>query len=408
MRAGAWDKARRVDATLRRNLSIDVASGAGVGLCMALVGVLVPVVARRGGLDAMGLAVLATGPFVANVLALFAGRLGARSPRSLALVRAVGGLALVLMLPFAGAVALAGLVLLFWITVALSAPYQMRLWSVIYPTSVRGRLIGIVGTGRSAAAAIGSLAGGILADRIGGLPAVALGGAVGMVLGATAVGYLAGPTEEGPAYDLRRSIAALTASPRLVRVTIAQMCLGAGFIAATPLYAFVYVDRLHLSLGEVGVLGILVAGATTVAYLPWGGLADRRGGLRVFQLGSVAGATALFLYAWGPSLAVLGVAAVLTGISNGAVEIGIQAVMSEHVVPSERAGALAAWAAANGVRGIIAPFVATALVAAGVIGVQGGILLAALASTCGAVIYAFAGRVPATRTPHPAPAPEPS
>src|SRR4051794_36365112 len=153
MAPGAWEKARRVDATLRRNLSIDVASGAGVGLCMALVGVLVPVVARRGGLDAMGLAVLATGPFVANVLALFAGRLGARSPRSLAVVRAVGGLALVLMLPFAGALALAGLVLLFWSTVALAAPYQMRLWNAIYPTNVRGRLIGLVGAGRSAAAA---------------------------------------------------------------------------------------------------------------------------------------------------------------------------------------------------------------------------------------------------------------
>jgi len=102
--------------------------------------------------DALGLAVLATGPFVANTLALFAGRLGARSPRSLATVRALGGLALVLMLPLAGPVALAGLVLLFWITVALAAPYQMRLWGVMYPPGARGRLIGVVGTGRSAAA----------------------------------------------------------------------------------------------------------------------------------------------------------------------------------------------------------------------------------------------------------------
>jgi len=157
--AERWGRTRRLEPGLRRNLSIDIASGAGVGLCMALVGVLVPVVARRGGLDALGLAVLATGPFVANTLALFAGRLGARSPRSLAAVRALGGLALVLMLPLAGPVALAGLVLLFWITVALAAPYQMRLWGVIYPAGSRGRLIGLVGTGRSAAAAIGSLVG---------------------------------------------------------------------------------------------------------------------------------------------------------------------------------------------------------------------------------------------------------
>lgn len=387
----------RWDPTLRRNLSIDIASGAGVGLSMALVGVLVPVVARRGGLDALGLAVLATGPFVANVLALFAGRLGARSPRSLAAVRVLGGLALVLMLPLAGPVALAGLVLFFWITVALAAPYQMRLWGAIYPTGSRGRLIGIVGTGRSAAAALGSLIGGILADRIGGLEVVALGGVLGMILGSLAAGYRVPRTDEGPAYDLRRSVRTLTSSPRLVRITIAQMFLGAGFIGAAPLYAFVHVDRLQLSLAEVGVLGILVAGATTVAYLPWGGLADRRGGLLVFQIGSTMGATALFLYAWGPSFAVLAVASVLTGFNNGAVEIGIQAAIGELAPSGERAAAMAAWSAANGVRGIIAPFVSTVLYAAGIVDITQGIFLCACVSAVGAGLYAFAGRVPAAR-----------
>jgi len=402
-----WGRARRLPPDLRRNLSIDIASGAGVGLCMALVGVLVPVVARRGGLDALGLAVLATGPFVANVLALFAGRLGARSPRSLAAVRTLSGLALVLMLPFAGPVALAGLVLLFWITVALAAPYQMRLWGVIYPTSARGRFIGLVGTGRSAAAAAGSLIGGVLADRIGGLEVVALGGVVGMILGSLAAGYLAPRTDEGPAYDRRRSWHALTFSPRMVRITVAQMFLGAGFIGAAPLYAFVQVDKLHLSLSEVGFLGILTAGATTLAYLPYGGLADRRGGLRVFQIGSVAGATALFLYAWSPSYLVLGVAAVLTGFNNGAVEIGTQAVIGQYAPPDERAAAFAGWSAANGVRGIFAPFVATTLLAAGVVDVSGGILLGALTSSVGALLYAFAGRAPATRAPSGAAVAEP-
>jgi MFS family permease len=364
--------------------------------------VLVPVVARRGGLDALGLAVLATGPFVANVLALFAGRLGARSPRGLAAVRALGGAALVLMLPLHGPVALAGLVLLFWITVALAAPYQMRLWGVIYPPGVRGRLIGIVGTGRSAAAAVGALAGGVLADRIGGAEAIALGGAVGMVLGATAAGYLAGTPGDGPAYDLRRSIRAITDSPRLWRITIAQMFMGGGFITAAPLLPFVYVDRLGLTLGEVGLLGILSAGATTVAYLPWGGLSDRRGGLRVFQLGSLAGALALGLYAWAPSLAVLGVAAVLAGICNASVEMGMQAVIAEYAPPDERASAMAGWAAVNGLRGIAAPFLVTALLTVGLVDVTGGLVLAALATTIGLVLYLFAGRVPAQRPGVPA------
>jgi MFS family permease len=175
------------------------------------------------------------------------------------------------------------------------------------------------------------------------------------------------------------------------------MFLGAGFIAAAPLYAFVHVDRLQLSLSEVGFLGILVAGATTVAYLPWGGLSDRRGGLLVFQLGSAMGTGALFLYAWGPSFAVLAIAGVLTGFNNGAIEIGIQAVIGELAPPGERAAAVAGWSAANGVRGIIAPFVSTILYAAGIVDVTQGILLCACVSAVGAGLYAFAGRVPVSR-----------
>ncbi len=111
------------------------------------------------------------------------------------------------------------------------------------------------------------------------------------------------------------------------------------------------------------------------------------------------GATALFLYAWAPSYAILGVAAVLAGFNNGAVEIGIQAAIGQYAPPGERAAAMAGWAAANGVRGILAPFVTTALLAAGVVDVAGGIALAALTSTVGALLYAFAGRVPVTRMP---------
>ena len=83
---------------------------------------------------------------------------------------------------------------------------------------------------------------------------------VGMILGSLAVGYVAPQTDEGPAYDFRRSMGAITESPRLLRVTVAQMFLGAGFVGAAPLYAFVHVDRLQLSLSEVGVLGSSLPG----------------------------------------------------------------------------------------------------------------------------------------------------
>ncbi|MEA2026928.1 MAG: hypothetical protein U9O18_09575, partial [Chloroflexota bacterium] len=76
--------------TLQRNLLLDLSSSVGLGTTMAIVGVLLPSVARREGLDSMGLAALAALPFLASLLTLFAGRIGPRTPTRLALLRSVG------------------------------------------------------------------------------------------------------------------------------------------------------------------------------------------------------------------------------------------------------------------------------------------------------------------------------
>ena len=69
---------------LGRNLALDLLAAVGVGVSMALVTTLLPTVARRGGLEPLGLAALAAAPFIANLLGVFAGRFGPRSPRQLA------------------------------------------------------------------------------------------------------------------------------------------------------------------------------------------------------------------------------------------------------------------------------------------------------------------------------------
>ncbi len=389
-----WRRLRGLEPLLRRNLAIDIGVNAGAGLTMSLVGVILPVVARREGVDALGLAVLATTGFVANILTLFAGRIGVRSPRGIVVLRAIGGACLVLMLPFPAPATLALLVLVFWLSISMVFPYQVRLWGAIYPTGARGRLVGLVGTGRAATAAIAALAGGALADRIGGLEVIALGGLAGMALGALAWGYrVPGTTSEAP-YDFRRSLRALNASPRLRRITVAQGFQGAGFVTAAPLFAFVHVDRLQLSLSEVGFLGILAAGATTLACLPWGGMVDRRGGLRVFRLGSFGAVVALILYAWAPGYPALCAAAIATGICNASVEMATQAVISESVPAAERTAAMAGWSAVLGIRGVISPFIGTTLLTLGIVDVAGGIAIAATFAAVGVLLFRSAERLP--------------
>src|SRR5205085_1169730 len=68
----------------------------GGGITGALVSVLLPTIARRGGVDPIGLAALTALPFIANLLSAYAGRVGPRTPLHLALFRVAGSAALLL------------------------------------------------------------------------------------------------------------------------------------------------------------------------------------------------------------------------------------------------------------------------------------------------------------------------
>ena len=158
---------------ISRNLSLDLIAAIGVGVAGALVSSLLPTIARRGGLEPLGLAVLAATPFLTNLLSVFSGRIGPQTTRQFALLRVAGAGSLVVLLVVSPALVIIAVALVFWISVSFSSPFQLRLWGATYPARMRGRVVGFLGTGRIAAAALAALIGGLLADRIGGPPAVA-------------------------------------------------------------------------------------------------------------------------------------------------------------------------------------------------------------------------------------------
>ncbi|CAN5457525.1 hypothetical protein BH24CHL9_BH24CHL9_11170 [soil metagenome] len=165
---------------LRRNLFLDLTSWAGIGVTTTLLGALLPASLRTAGMDPLGLALLAALPFAAAALSILAGRLGPRSPRALGLTRFVGAAALGVALVPMGSPWLAMLgAAVFWLTLMMGMPLQQRLWGSMYPEERRGRLLGIVTTGRYTAAALALALGGLLAIRLDEMAAIALGGAVG-------------------------------------------------------------------------------------------------------------------------------------------------------------------------------------------------------------------------------------
>jgi MFS family permease len=371
-----------------RNLALDLVAAIGIGVTMALISALLPAIARRGGLEPLGLSALAAAPFVANLLGAFAGRLGPRSPAELAVIRGVGATSLVLLF-FAPIPAVMVLVaVLFWLSVSLGGPFHLRLWGSIYPSRLRGRMVGVIGMGRAAAGALAAFAGGIVAARLGGPTAVAIAGVIGIACALAYAGLRATSTDRAPGFSARDSLRALRERPVLARMVLAQGFYGGGFIAAAPLYALVYVDRLDLSLADVGLIGILAAGSTTIAFPVWGAVADRRGGLVALRVGGAIGLSSLIAYAVAPSVAFLWFGAIAAGLASASIDVGIAAVVSDQTPLATRSAAMAGWNAFTGARGIVAAFLMSALLQVGVVNVTTGLLLCAASSAIGVALYA--------------------
>ncbi len=307
---------------ISRNLSLDLIAAVGYGVSAALVSSLLPTIARRGGLEPLGLAALSAAPFLTNLLSVFAGRFGPRSTRRFALLRSIGAGSLVVLAFVPGTAVIIAVVFVFWISVSFGSPFQLRLWGASYPARIRGRVVGFLGTGRAASAAIAALVGGLLADRLGGSTAVALAGLVGAACALAYAGFRATAAAAPLAYSARESIRALRARPTLQRVALAQGFFGGGFIAAGPLFALIYVDRLDLSLSDVGVIGVLGAAATTVSFLAWGAVADRSDALAAMRWGSIVGLGGLLAYVVAPGVAFLWIGAVAIGVSSSSIEVG--------------------------------------------------------------------------------------
>ena len=373
-----------------RNLALDLVAAIGVGVTMALISSLLPTIARRGGLEPLGLSALAAAPFVANFLGAFAGRVGPRSPREVAGMRGIGAGALVLLVLTPNPIVMVLVAVLFWLSLSFTGPFQLRMWGTIYPSRLRGRVVGVIGMGRAAAGALAAFAGGLIADRLGGPPAVAIAGVIGVACAVAYTGVRAPSAEGTPRFSARESLRALRERPVLARMALAQGFYGGGFIAAAPLFALVYVDRLDLSLADVGVIGILTAASTTIAFPLWGAVADRFGPLTVLRFGGSVGLGALVAYAMAPHVVVLWLAALAAGTASASIDVGIAAVVSEQTPLATRAAAMAGWNAFTGARGIVAAFLMTSLLQLGVVDVTSGLLLCAAATAVGVGLYARA------------------
>jgi MFS family permease len=376
---------------LRHNLLLDLTASVGIGVTVAMVVTLLPSAARQEGLLPIGLAALAATPFVANLLGAFAGRIGARSVRELALYRAVGAAALLLLLPFPSPVTMVLVSLLYWLSISLPGPFHVTLWGQLYPAHARGRIFSLFGAGKAAASASAALCGGVLAVTFGAPVVFAAGGLIGLACSVAYAGLRASEQPRVVRFSAGESVRALLAEPVLRRVAIAHASYGAGLVAAVPLFALVHVDRLGLSLADVGLIGIAGAVSTTLTYPIWGAATDRIGSLTVLRMGVVLGVVAVAIYALAPGLAPLLFASAAIGAASAATDTSLVALLSERTSLDMRAPAMAGWNALSGAWGISAPFAMTLLIQEGILDVRSGLVACVAVAAVGIGLYLSIG-----------------
>lgn len=384
----------RVSGEVRHNFFVDLASASCYGVFLSLVVNFLPVIARRLGADPFLLAALVAAPFAANIVVLSAGGLIPSRGRT-KLVASLFGLSrasFLLTFLVSSPVALVGIALFFYMVQSVPMTLMPGIFRLIYPPQVRGQLMGYIRVSLAATSTIAALVGGWLLDTIGYRLILPIGAVFGL---ATGLLWFLARVET----DTREaSFTALSALGRLRRdrtmmiYTAGWFIWGFGCFMVLPIYPIYLVDHLHASYAEVGALTFLSSVSWMVSFWAWGKLSDRRGGVNALALTFVIGVFVPFIYAFSPGLLPLSLAFILAGIVNAGAEIGWVTSMIELSPPDRVSESVATVNGITGVRGLIVPFIGSALIQVPGIGLTGTFIIAGAIAVVGASIMVWTAR----------------
>ena len=356
-------------AAARANLTVEALAALAYGVFFAAGISYVPVILRRLGAGADIIALQITLSYVGSLLA----------PLSLLLLRRMQPLSLVVvswalargcmvLLAFTSDPWLMLLVItLFWIGEHAPAPAYARVIQLAYPADVRGRAMALVRAVMVAALTLVTPVAGVLLD-IGGHRALLPLAAVAGVIAALACSRLRLPAADadGPAQPSLTAALALVGGDRRFLVYLAGIALfGLGNIISIPLFPLVQVDRLQLSYGVIGLLGVVQSVCWMAGFLLWGRVIDRVGPTVVMLGTSLIAIVVPLCYAMADTVWLLIPACIAQGLVFAGFDLGASTAAIALAPP----GRVLAYAAVQhvviGVRGMLAPLLAAALLGIG-------------------------------------------
>jgi MFS family permease len=164
---------------------------------------------------------------------------------------------------------------------------------------------------------------------------------------------------------LRNTFALLKLNPPFARFQLWTFFMGFGNIMAATLYPLVIVDKLHAGYGAFGVLAVVSAVGYMGSFFLWGRITDRFGPLlTMFAIGAGVLVPPIWMLL-APAVYWLAPAALVTVIVAAGFEIVIFTAVIHFAssTPHDVPRYMGLHSIFSGLRGLVAPFVATLMLA---------------------------------------------
>ena len=157
----------------------------------------------------------------------------------------------------------------------------------------------------------------------------------------------------------------LKTDPRFTLYILSLTLYGLGLLVGAPFFAVIQVDRLQLSYTTIGMLNLVQSITWLVSTPIWGRLLDRRGGLWVIQINLGIAVILPLSYLWATNAWMLLPAFIVSGIISAGIEMGVLTTGIDLAKKDRVAEYSALQSVIIGIRGMVGPFLGSALIYTG-------------------------------------------
>jgi MFS family permease len=353
---------------VRRNFRIDVFSAICAGLWIAVLVGFMPVVVRRMGGSTFDVALVVAAPFIGHLLSPFGIWLLSGLPPVrvvAAAVTAARSVFLVGVLVATTPLMLGITTVAFWIITLSNIAAYTTVMASIYPDSERGQAMGKVRVGASVASVTSAAIAGVLIDTVSATAVFAVATILSLP-GAIAFFWIR--EEHRTAAPERRPLhliaKAIWGDDRYRRLLIANSVFGLGNLMNVTIVPLMLVDHFDAPNSFVGALGAVSALTAIFAYLGWGRLIDRGSSLRLSAYQTILCLAIPLTYLLAPNLWFLLPLAVVQGTITAGLDITYHTNLVQAAPPGRVLDYATGQSFLLGIRGTIAPFLASFLLGA--------------------------------------------